>query len=228
MFKSNKETSTSVASSLKRTVSSVALAAVMALGTGAALQAQAPAPADTPGQGRGSAGSGARHRARRCSRRAPRRHGGLQARSTGGAAWHRARRRAGCTPRRHGGRCHPWGPIIRPSRPTPPSPPSDNAAVKFSPADILSSPDWPCIQRKVPTISPAQVWDGPPIDGIKEFEPGHPRPDGGAREPPRLSRGCREGDQGVRRQGAGGRARQEADRAVRQRAQRDQHRPCSS
>ncbi len=49
--------------------------------------------------------------------------------------------------------------------------PADNAAVKFSPADILSSPDWPCIQRKVPTISAAQVWDGPPLDGIKEFSP---------------------------------------------------------
>ena len=51
MFKSNKKTSTSVASSLKRTVSIVALAAVMALGTGAALRAQAPAPADDAGQG---------------------------------------------------------------------------------------------------------------------------------------------------------------------------------
>ena len=49
--------------------------------------------------------------------------------------------------------------------------PADNAAVKFSPSDILSSPDWPCIQRKVPTISAAQVWDGPPLDGIKEFSP---------------------------------------------------------
>ena len=49
--------------------------------------------------------------------------------------------------------------------------PGDNAAVKFSPSDILSSPDWPCIQRKVPTISAAQVWDGPPLDGINEFSP---------------------------------------------------------
>jgi len=49
--------------------------------------------------------------------------------------------------------------------------PDQNAAVDFSPSAILSSPDWPCIQRKVPTISPAQVWDGPPIDDIKEFDP---------------------------------------------------------
>jgi len=26
-------------------------------------------------------------------------------------------------------------------------------------------PDWPCVQAKVPDISPAAVWDGPPIDG---------------------------------------------------------------
>jgi hypothetical protein len=26
-------------------------------------------------------------------------------------------------------------------------------------------PDWPCVQAKVPEISQAAVWDGPPIDG---------------------------------------------------------------
>ncbi len=54
-----------------------------------------------------------------------------------------------------------------------PSPvtPDQNAAVDYSPSAILNSPDWPCIQRKVPTISAAQIWDGPPIDGIKEFDP---------------------------------------------------------
>jgi hypothetical protein len=26
-------------------------------------------------------------------------------------------------------------------------------------------PDWPCVQAKVPEISPAAIWDGPPIDG---------------------------------------------------------------
>lgn len=25
-------------------------------------------------------------------------------------------------------------------------------------------PDWPCVQPKVPDLSPAAVWDGPPID----------------------------------------------------------------
>jgi hypothetical protein len=29
-------------------------------------------------------------------------------------------------------------------------------------------PDWPCIQAKVPDISLAAVWDGPPIDDAKD------------------------------------------------------------
>ncbi len=54
-----------------------------------------------------------------------------------------------------------------------PSPvtPDKNAAVDYSPAAILASPDWPCVQRKVSVVSPAQVWDRTPIDGIKEFDP---------------------------------------------------------
>ena len=28
------------------------------------------------------------------------------------------------------------------------------------------NPDWPCPQILVPTLSPASVWDGPPIDGL--------------------------------------------------------------
>ena len=48
--------------------------------------------------------------------------------------------------------------------------PSDNAAVEFSPSAILASPDWPCIQRKVPTITPTQIWDGPSIEGMTEFD----------------------------------------------------------
>lgn len=49
-----------------------------------------------------------------------------------------------------------------------PSPvtPDQNAAVDFSPSAILASPDWPCVQRKVPIISAGQIWDGPPIDGV--------------------------------------------------------------
>ena len=27
-------------------------------------------------------------------------------------------------------------------------------------------PTWPCIQRKVPEISPGQVWNGPPMEGL--------------------------------------------------------------
>src|SRR5690348_4447729 len=29
-------------------------------------------------------------------------------------------------------------------------------------------PDWPCVQAKVPEISLAAVWAGPPLDDIKE------------------------------------------------------------
>jgi hypothetical protein len=57
-------------------------------------------------------------------------------------------------------------PLFAPSAPVTPG---DNAAVKFSTTDIIGSPDWPCIQRKVPTISPAQIWDGPSIEEVKEF-----------------------------------------------------------
>jgi hypothetical protein len=39
-----------------------------------------------------------------------------------------------------------------------------------SPAEVAGSPDWPCVQRKVDEISPAQVWDGPSIDGLKDWE----------------------------------------------------------
>ena len=114
------------------------------------------------GQGRGGAGSRARHRARRRSRRAPRRHGGLQAAPAQEAQPGIA---PGVVPGARPGGMEA-GPPLGTNHPafTPDAAvtPGDNAAVKFSPADILSSPDWPCIQRKVPTISPAQVWDGPP------------------------------------------------------------------
>jgi len=54
-----------------------------------------------------------------------------------------------------------------------PSPvtPESNAAVDFSPSAVLGSPDWPCVQRKVPIISAGQIWDGPSIENIKDFDP---------------------------------------------------------
>ncbi|MFA5900705.1 MAG: hypothetical protein WC829_16520 [Hyphomicrobium sp.] len=55
--------------------------------------------------------------------------------------------------------------------PTPAITPGENAAVDFSPSAILGSPDWPCVQRKVPTISAAQIWDGPSVEGIENFDP---------------------------------------------------------
>jgi hypothetical protein len=41
------------------------------------------------------------------------------------------------------------------------------AAEAISPAAVAGSPDWPCVQRKVPAISAAQIWDGPSIEGLK-------------------------------------------------------------
>jgi hypothetical protein len=28
------------------------------------------------------------------------------------------------------------------------------------------NPDWPCVQRKVATLTAAQMWDGPPVEGL--------------------------------------------------------------
>jgi len=45
-----------------------------------------------------------------------------------------------------------------------------------APPPIDMTSDWPCVQRKVATLSVAQIWDGPPIDGVKGWfrEPGVP------------------------------------------------------
>jgi hypothetical protein len=39
-----------------------------------------------------------------------------------------------------------------------------------SPAEVAGSPDWPCVQRKVETISSAQVWDGPALPDEKDWQ----------------------------------------------------------
>lgn len=44
------------------------------------------------------------------------------------------------------------------------------AGVTVPPSTTAGSPDWPCVQRKVSTISAAQIWDGPPVDGLKGWE----------------------------------------------------------
>lgn len=43
-----------------------------------------------------------------------------------------------------------------------------------TPPPIDMTKDWPCVQHKVETISVAQIWDGPSIDGVKGWfrEPG--------------------------------------------------------
>jgi hypothetical protein len=30
-------------------------------------------------------------------------------------------------------------------------------------------PDWPCVQHKVPTLTSAQIWDGPAVEDVKEW-----------------------------------------------------------
>jgi hypothetical protein len=32
-----------------------------------------------------------------------------------------------------------------------------------------ASPDWPCVQRKVVTLTSAQMWDGPPVDDLRQW-----------------------------------------------------------
>lgn len=46
----------------------------------------------------------------------------------------------------------------------PPTAPDTPAAVTPPPGS-----DWPCVQRKVETLSSAQIWDGPPVDDIKNW-----------------------------------------------------------
>lgn len=42
-----------------------------------------------------------------------------------------------------------------------------SASIEFGHAADPRYPDWPCIQAKVPEISLAAVWAGPPLDDIK-------------------------------------------------------------
>ena len=171
MFKSTKKASASAASNLKRTVSIAALTAVIALGTGAALQAQTPAPAaDAPAKVEAAPGLAPGI----APDVVPGAHPGGADDPKSTAQEAQPSIAPGVVPGARPGGVDA-GPPLGTNHPafTPDAAvtPGDNAAVKFSPSDILSSPDWPCIQRKVPTISAAQVWDGPPLDGIKEFSP---------------------------------------------------------
>jgi len=60
-------------------------------------------------------------------------------------------------------------PTAAPAAPSPATR-GGEAAPPVSTADVKGSPDWPCVQRKVLAISPAQIWDGPPIDDVKGWE----------------------------------------------------------
>jgi hypothetical protein len=153
-----------VANILKHGVSAVALAATLALASSLTLQAQeqkadppakveaAPelAPGIAPGVTPGARPGGMEPQSEAQPGIAPGVTPGAQPGGMGGP---------------------PIGAANHPAFAPSPVTPDQNAAVDYSPSAILASPDWPCVQRKVPVVSPAQVWDGPPIDGIKEFDP---------------------------------------------------------
>jgi hypothetical protein len=42
------------------------------------------------------------------------------------------------------------------------------AAPRAHAADA-AHPDWPCVQRKVVTLTSAQMWDGPPVDDLRQW-----------------------------------------------------------
>jgi hypothetical protein len=54
-----------------------------------------------------------------------------------------------------------------PSAPAEAAAPTPDAATQVSPAEVIGSPDWPCQQRKVLTITAAQLWDGPSVENLK-------------------------------------------------------------
>ena len=40
-------------------------------------------------------------------------------------------------------------------------------ATAQEPKILNANPDWPCIQHKVATLTAAQMWDGPPVEGLE-------------------------------------------------------------
>lgn len=44
---------------------------------------------------------------------------------------------------------------------------NDPAAQQEAAPPIDMTKEWPCVQRKVETLSVTAIWDGPPIDGVK-------------------------------------------------------------
>lgn len=46
------------------------------------------------------------------------------------------------------------------------------SVLSAAPGDVLAAvgekehPDWPCVQRKVVTLTSVQIWDGPPVEDI--------------------------------------------------------------
>lgn len=68
----------------------------------------------------------------------------------------------------------PDGVVIPPENMVLPNAPKvgDTTPSKTEPSSAgdEGSPDWPCVQRKVSTITPAQIWDGPSIEGLEGWD----------------------------------------------------------
>lgn len=64
----------------------------------------------------------------------------------------------------------PAGPPAQPKTPLPPRDAPKAQQTNYSKA-APQDPDWPCVQRKVATLSYGQMWAGPPLDdAIKNWE----------------------------------------------------------
>lgn len=70
----------------------------------------------------------------------------------------------------------PTGVSAQPAEPAPPvvtgAPTAAPPAVPDTPPAVVTPPpgsDWPCVQRKVETLTAAQMWDGPPVEDIKNW-----------------------------------------------------------
>ncbi len=90
-----------------------------------------------------------------------------------------------------------------------------------------ANPDWPCVQRKVATLTSAQMWDGPPVDDLTQWRDNEEisKLIRGPRQPSRAAGGGGRGHRGVCRRPAARQARRCAQAAVRGPAQHHQQRP---
>ena len=96
---------------------------------------------------------------------------------------------------------------------------ADNTSAREGrPMDFAKAPEagktnWPCVQQKLGSIQPAQVWAGPPLSNAatEKLTLQENRVDRSARCPPSLHRRGRDDGEGLCRPAAGGPARGHCD-----------------